>query len=67
MELSHLGSLIALIGMILLLFINLKRQAARRRKVWTRTDVALQKWGSLAAYALIALGLMLLFRRTGTH
>ncbi len=63
MEFSHLGSVIALIGMIMLLIANLNRRTARRRKVWTRTDVIVQKWGTLAAYALIAVGLMLLLGR----
>ena len=63
MEYYRLGSVFALIGMILLLMTNLNRRAARRRKIWTRTDVLLQKWGSLAAYALIALGLLFLLRR----
>jgi hypothetical protein len=63
MEFSRLGSVIALIGMILLLMANLNRRAARRRKVWTRTDVAIQKWATLVAYALIAIGLLLLLGR----
>lgn len=63
MEYSPLGSTIALIGMVLLLMVNLNRRAARRRQLWTRTDVFLQKWGSLAAYGLIALGLLLAIRR----
>jgi hypothetical protein len=63
MEYSRLGSVIALIGMILLLITNLNRRAARRRQNWTRTDVAMQKWGALAAYALIAVGLLFLLRR----
>ena len=63
MEYSRLGSIIALIGMVLLLVVNLNRRAARRRRMWTRTDVLLQKWGSLGAYGLIAVGLLLLLRR----
>jgi hypothetical protein len=63
MEFSQLGSLTALIGMILLLVANLNRRNARQRKIWTRTDVIIQKWVTLVAYALIALGLMLLLGR----
>jgi hypothetical protein len=63
MESSRLGAIIALIGMVLLLVVNLNRRAARRRKIWTKTDVFLQKWGSLGAYGLIAVGLLFLLRR----
>jgi hypothetical protein len=63
MDYSHLGSVTALIGMILLLITNLNRRAARQRQVWTRTDVVIQKWGSLTAYAFIAVGLLFLLRR----
>jgi hypothetical protein len=63
MDYSQLGTVAALIGMILLLCTNLNRRAARGRKIWTRTDVLIQRWGSLAAYALIAVGLLLLLRR----
>ena len=63
MEYSRFGSIIALVGMILLLMVNLNRRAARRRPVWTRTEVVLQKWGALVAYALIAVGLLFLLRR----
>ncbi len=63
MEYSRLGSIIALVGMVLLLLVNLNRRAARRRKMWTKTDVLLQKWGSLGAYGLIAVGLLLVLRR----
>lgn len=61
-EYYYLGIIVALIGMILVLLVNLNRRAARRRKIWTKTDVFLQKWGSLGAYALIALGLLLALR-----
>ncbi len=63
MEYSHLGAVVALLGMVLLLLVNFNRRSARRRKIWTRTDVLIQKWGSLAAYALIALGLLVSLRR----
>lgn len=63
MEYSSFGSILALVGMVLLLLVNLNRRSARRRKIWTRTDILLQKWGSLVAYGLIALGLLLLLRR----
>jgi hypothetical protein len=63
MEYSRLGSIFALIGMILLLMVNLNRRAARQRRIWTKTDVIIQKWGALAAYALIAVGLLFLLRR----
>jgi hypothetical protein len=63
MEYSRFGSILALIGMILLLMVNLNRRAARRRKIWTKTDVIIQKWGSVGAYALIAVGLLFLLRR----
>lgn len=63
MDYTNLGSIIILIGMVLLLVVNLNRRAARQRKIWTRTDVLLQKWGSLGAYALIAVGLLLVLRR----
>jgi hypothetical protein len=58
-----LGSILAIIGMALMLMVNLNRGAARKRQVWTRTDMLLQKWGSLAAYALIAFGLLFLLKR----
>jgi hypothetical protein len=63
MEYSRFGSVIALLGMVLLLLVNLNRRAARRRPIWTRTDVVVQKWGALGAYALIAVGLLFLLRR----
>jgi hypothetical protein len=63
MEYSRFGSIIALLGMVLLLLVNLNRRAARRRPIWTRTDMVAQKWGALLAYALIALGLLFLLRR----
>ena len=63
MEYSRFGSVIALLGMILLLLANLNRRSARKRRVWTSRDVFIQKWVALAAYALIGLGLMLLLRR----
>lgn len=63
MELSRLGSILALMGMIIMFLANINRRAARRRKVWTRTDVIMQKWGTLVAYALIAGGLLLLLGR----
>ena len=63
MEYSRIGSVIALLGMILLLLANLNRRAARKRKIWNTRDIFLQKWGVLVAYALIGLGLMLLLRR----
>jgi hypothetical protein len=63
MELQRLGTIFAFIGMILLLVVNLNRRAARKRRIWTRTDVILQKWGALVAYALIAVGLLFLLRR----
>ena len=47
MDYSHLGSILALVGMVLLLTVNLNRRAARQRKMWTKTDVLLQKWGGL--------------------
>jgi uncharacterized membrane protein YidH (DUF202 family) len=63
MDYSRLGSLLALVGMLLLLTVNLNRRAARKRKMWTKTDVLLQKWGGMVAYALIAFGLLFLLRR----
>jgi hypothetical protein len=62
MEYSRFGSIIALVGMILLLVVNLNRRAARQRKSWTKADMAIQKWGALIAYAFIAVGLLLLLR-----
>jgi hypothetical protein len=63
MDYYHFGAVVALIGMVLLLITNLNRRRARQRKIWTRTDVVIQKWGALAAYALIAAGLLFLLRR----
>jgi hypothetical protein len=63
MDYFHLGAILALIGMVLLLAVNLNRRVARKRKLWTKTDVFLQKWGGLGAYALIAFGLLFLLRR----
>jgi hypothetical protein len=63
MDYYRLGSILAFIGMVLLLAVNFNRRAARKRKIWTKTDVLLQRWGSLGAYALIAFGLLFLLRR----
>lgn len=63
MDYYRLGTILAFIGMVLLLAVNFNRRAARKRKIWTKTDVLLQKWGSLVAYALIAFGLLFLLRR----
>jgi hypothetical protein len=63
MEFSRFGSIIALVGMILLLVVNLNRRAARQRKNWTKRDVVIQKWGAVLAYAFIALGLLFLLRQ----
>jgi hypothetical protein len=63
MNYFRLGAILALAGMVLLLIVNVNRGAARKRKMWTKTDVLLQKWGSLGAYALIAFGLLFLLRR----
>jgi hypothetical protein len=30
------------------------RRAARRRQAWSNTIIVIQKWGTLAAYAMIA-------------
>jgi hypothetical protein len=48
MDYYRLGSILAFIGMVLLLAVNLNRRVARKRKIWTKTDVLLQKWGSLS-------------------
>jgi uncharacterized membrane protein len=64
MESTTMGQLIALIGLILLVATSLQRQSARRRKVRLSPQaLAWQKWGSLAAYALIAVGLYLMIDR----
>lgn len=63
MALSYLGAGLALLGMILLLVANVNRQAARRRKRWTPRDIFIQRWVTLAAYTLIAFGLLFFLRR----
>lgn len=64
MDTNTWGQLIALIGLLLLVVTSLQRQSARRRK--TRLSppaLAWQKYGTLAAYALIAVGLYLMIGR----
>lgn len=63
MTLSTFGAALALIGMVLLLVANLNRQAIRRRRQWTSRDIFIQRWGTLAAYTLIAFGLLFFLRR----
>lgn len=61
MESSTIGQLLALFGMILLMVTSLQRQSARRRKTRLSPQALVwQKWGSLAAYALILVGLYLM-------
>ncbi len=63
MTMSNLGAGLALLGLILLVLANLNRQAARRRKQWTARDIFIQRWGTLAAYTLLAFGLLFFLRR----
>jgi hypothetical protein len=59
-----MGPIIALIGLILLLVTNLQRQAARKHKSQASSfTLAWVKWGSLAAYLLIMIGLLIMTGR----
>ncbi|MFP3867454.1 MAG: hypothetical protein ACLFUU_04715 [Desulfobacteraceae bacterium] len=64
MDKTSLGSLLALIGMIILLVNNFKRRAARRRQVrMSPQALAWQKWGTIVASVLIFFGLYLMIGR----
>ncbi|MBW1952213.1 MAG: hypothetical protein JRI50_01070 [Deltaproteobacteria bacterium] len=61
MDKTTLGSLLALIGMIILLVNNFMRRSARRRQVrMSPQTLAWQKWGTVGASVLIFLGLYLM-------
>ncbi|MDD3581923.1 MAG: hypothetical protein PHW74_12990 [Desulfobacca sp.] len=64
MDKSHLGSLLALIGMIILLVNNFQRRSFRRRQVKMSSQaLAMQKWGTIVASVLIFVGLYLMIGR----
>jgi hypothetical protein len=59
-----MGPIIALIGLILLLATNLQRQSARKHKSQVSSfTLGWLKWGSLAAYLLIMIGLLIMTGR----
>ncbi len=58
-----LGAIIALVGMIFLLISNFNRRAARRSPRATPVQVFLGRWGAIAAFSLIAVGLLLLLKK----
>ncbi len=58
-----IGAIIALIGMIVLLVANFNRRAARRRPRVTPIQGFFSRWGPIAAFGLIAVGLLLLLRK----
>lgn len=59
-----MGPIIALVGLILLLVTNLQRQSARKQKAQVSSfTLGWVKWGSLAAYLLIMIGLVIMMGR----
>lgn len=61
MQTGGLGQILALVGFILLLVAGVGRQRARQRPTPPSGAFQLfQTWGSLAAFALIVLGLLLM-------
>ncbi|MCL6622058.1 MAG: hypothetical protein K6T55_08155 [Syntrophobacterales bacterium] len=63
MDYSPLGQLVALAGLLLLLVVNLTRGHLRRQRRPSRGLLLLHQWGSLAAFALIFIGLGLMWLR----
>ena len=66
MEYSNMGMgpIIALIGLILLLVTNLQRQSARKHRSQVNSfTLGWLKWGSLAAYLFIMIGLLIMIGR----
>ncbi|MFW6122825.1 MAG: hypothetical protein ACOC6L_01145 [Thermodesulfobacteriota bacterium] len=61
METGGLGQLLALVGLIFLLLTGMSRQRARRQQQ-TRSPAyqRWQQWGSIAAFGLILVGLLLM-------
>ncbi len=57
-----LGAILALLGMILLLVANFNRRAVRRRGA-SVSQILLARWGAVAAFCLLGLGLVFLLRR----
>jgi len=61
MEQGGLGQVLSLVGLILLLISGVGRQQARQRQRQPSPGFQrLQYWGSLAAFALIIIGLLLM-------
>jgi len=61
METGGLGQLLALVGLIFLLLTGMGRQRARRQQQTPSPTFQLwQKWGSIAAFGLILVGLLLM-------
>jgi len=58
-----LGAIIALLGMIFLLVANYNRRTARRSPRVTPAQAFLARWGALAAFGLLAVGLLLLLKK----
>jgi hypothetical protein len=61
MKTGGVGQLMALVGLIFLLLTGMGRQRARRQQQKPSPAFqAWQRWGSLAAFALIFIGLVLM-------
>ena len=60
METGKLGHILAILGMILFLITVWGRRQARTQMQPSAALIRLQSWGSLAAFALILAGLILL-------
>ncbi|MBM4286149.1 MAG: hypothetical protein FJ128_13040 [Deltaproteobacteria bacterium] len=59
----HIGTILAIVGLILLLTTTLSRQQHRRsRQAPTRRFVQWQQWGTMAAYFCLMLGLLFLWQ-----
>ena len=58
-----LGAIIALVGMIFLLVANFNRRAARRSPRVTPAQAFLARWGAIAAFGFLAVGLLLLLKK----
>lgn len=65
MDASPVGQLVALAGLVLLLVVNLTRGHLRRQRRPSLALLLLHQWGSLAAFALIFIGLGLMWLRKG--
>ncbi|MEW6386446.1 MAG: hypothetical protein AB1491_02885 [Thermodesulfobacteriota bacterium] len=58
----NLGEILALVGLVLLLFTGLGRQRQRKLQQSPSPGFLLwQRWGGIAAYACLVLGLLLMW------